>query len=227
MGDSVKSKALTRFIQDIKSYSKETGKDAKQALSNKALDVAIKVKLRAKKAAPDTVPDGSAFEGYNVRVRTRAGKGLGIKDSKGFDYRGRISRKVKGKTITNKRAIAVARELAIRRSSVKFIQKIIPTWSRSKAQVPEGITTKLFGEAYTRRRKSKVGEAEGKFKDHEARIKIESEPKKGKTSPGLRAVLESIQVKGINDSREDTRRYIAKRQGRTIAKNLKRSYKAS
>ena len=226
MSDSVKSKAITAFLSGLEAYAKETKKDAKQALADKALDVAWKVFFRAKKAAPSVTPDGTAFKGYNVKVRKRIARKHGALDAQGEDYRGRVKIRRKGKTLTNKRAAAVADELAVRRSSVKFIAKTIPRWKKGDNKVPDGAVKKLLGESFTRRRKSKTGEAKAEYKKNSAAIKIKAEPKKGKTSPELQKVLTEIEVGGVNDSRLNMSQYLAKRQGRAIGRNMKKVYRA-
>ena len=222
------SKLMTKFQRDLELYRDELGKTTNEVLATKVLDFSIKYRALWKKEAPSKgqIDDEARERGYNVKVSGRIAKAAGAIDGSslrrgGTDYRGRFRRRHLGVTHTNRRSWAVSRELAKRRSSVKWLQRSVPVWRKQlNKNVPEG--GRDFASAYTARRSSRVADTKGTFTGKTDRIVVDlrafgaEEADVGKGD---------LHITAIRKSQQGTSEFLNKRAGKAFAKNVKKVYR--
>ena len=208
---------IEELRSDLAKYVKETGKATNEVLASKALDFSIRFSKEMANLAPTPAEIEEAIKanGYAVRVRKK------VVDKLGGSYKGKTRRRVKGKTLRNKRAVAVAREIAIRRSSVKFLSRSLAKWPRRlNRQIPEG--SRDFGKAFTRRKTSVIGKTKGFFTRKKDRVLVVG------SAYALRKVSRrkgNLSDKVMQQVSADTRSFLARRVGKEYARNIKRAYR--
>lgn len=205
------------FKRDLIRYQRETGKTTNRVLADRALDFSIKLsKLLADEAPSKEEIDETAENlGYRITVRKRILKKLGVLTGNAVSYKGSYNR------FRNKRSTAVRQELAVRRSSIKWLSRSIPKWKKS---LNNSLTEKnvIFSRSYTRRRTSQVGETTGSFSKRRDRVLVS----------GFAAALEKVNKdkgnlaeKALEQSRRGFVDYLNRRVGRQYGKLIKRVYK--
>ena len=208
---------LNAFSRDLLRYQQATGKATNEVLAAKALDFSIKYSKEMRRLAPtpDEIENEIKRAGYAIRVRKRVVKALG------GSLTGKTRRRVRGKVLRNKRAVAVAREVGIRRSSSTFLSRSVARWRSSQnSNIPEGQRT--FGTAHTRRRTSQIGKTTGTFTKRKDQVRVTSSAfAAGIVDRAKGNIAERVK----RQVSADINRFLSRRVGREFSKNIRRSYK--
>ena len=206
------TRVLNAFTRDLERYKKETGKATNEVLATKALDFSIRFRDMMKSLAPSAqeIDKEAESKGYRIRVRKRILNQPAFKGS----FKGRTRSKA-----GNKRAFAVKKELAIRRSSVKWFSLSLARWRKSlNKNLDEGKLT--LGKSIIKG--SEIGSAKGSFTKKKDKVVVKSQ------TLGLgkaRSLRRKVQNKALRDSSRDIKQFLGKRIGREYGKNIKRVYK--
>lgn len=213
------SRVMREFNRDLVKYRKLTGKTNNTVIATKALDFSFKFKKELADVAPSLqrIDAEVAAAGHALRIRAKARRFARAEGS----YKGSIKRTYRGQVYRNKRALAAARELAIRRSSRKFLSASIAKWQRADNEnIDEG--SKLFGQAYTQGRKSVVGVAQGKFTARRDQVVVK----------GFAYAIDKVQRskgglvdKALRSSSRGTRNFMLRRHSRLLGASFKKLYK--
>lgn len=203
--------AIKKTVNQFEQYAKETGRSIEETIKVKGRDVTFKLRQEFKKAQPREVPDGTAFRGFNIRVRDQIREK--IKSSE--DFKGvNVRRTINGRKTRNKRAIAVHQELKKRASSRGYLAHSIAIWNKNKNKVH---TDGVLATKHTRGRKFEVGEAIGLFNQDRQRLTITSRSSAAFKLDRERRLIQSA----FRASQLDTIEYLAARQTRNLLKSLK------
>ena len=206
------TRVFQAFTKDLERYKRETGKATNEVLATKALDFSIRFRNAMRDLAPSAqeIDKEAESRGYKVRVRKKILNQPAFKGS----FRGRTRSKA-----GNKRAFAVKKELAIRRSSVKWFSLSLAKWRKSaNKNLDEGKVT--LGKSIVKG--SEVGSAKGSFTKKKDRVVVSSQ------TLGLgkaRSLRRKVQNKALRDASRDINQFLGKRIGREYGRNIKRLYK--
>ena len=210
------TKVFNAFTRDLERYKKETGKATNEVLASRALDFSIKFSKEMKRRAPsrEEIDNEAKAKNYAIHVRKSIVKSVG-------GFKGKTRRRVQGRAVKNKRAVAVAKELAKRRSSVTFLSRSIAKW---KSSLNKGIEEKefRFGRAFTRRKTSEIGSTKGSFSAKRDVVIVRSQALGLGKANKIRREVTNVAFK---EASRGIRQFLDKRIGREYGKNIKRVYR--
>ena len=206
------SNAYEAFKKDLAAYQRATGKATNEVIATKALDFSIRFSKIMKKLAPSAQDINKQAENrdYRVRVRKR------VIDQPSF--KGSFEGKTRSKA-GNKRALAVKKELAIRRSSVKWFSLSVAKWRKSlNKNLDEGKLT--LGKSIVKG--SEVGITRGSFTKKKDRVVVKSRALGLRKAKTLRR---KVRDEAFREASKDINQFLGKRIGREFKKNIKKNYR--